>query len=66
MATVNANRPCGIAFDDGTRVELRVGLNEDVPDAVKTHPYFKALEADGDVMIIAGKPGRKASEKDAE
>ena len=66
MATVNANRPCGVALEDGARVDFKVGLNEDVPDAVKSHPYFKALEADGDVMIIAGKPGRKASEKDAE
>ncbi len=66
MATVNANRPCGVALEDGTRVDFKVGLNEDVPDAVKSHPYFKALEADGDVMIIAGKPGRKASDKDAE
>ena len=66
MATVNANRPVSIALDDGTRVELRVGVNEDVPDAVKSHPYFKALEADGDAMVIAGKPGRKAADKDAE
>lgn len=66
MATVNANRPCSVVFDDGVKVDFKVGLNEDVSDAVKTHPYFKALEADGDVMIIAGKPGRKASDKDAE
>lgn len=75
MATVNANRPCGIAFDDGTRVELRVGLNEDVPDAVKKHPYFKALVAEGDVQVVAveeaddveeqkdEKPGRRRGKK---
>ena len=52
MATVNANRPVSIALDDGTRVELRVGVNEDAPDKIKKHPYFKALVADGDVHLV--------------
>lgn len=62
MATVNANRPCAIAFDDGTRVDLRVGLNEDVPDKIKKHPYFKALAADGDVHLVAPEAIEEAEE----
>jgi len=60
MAQAEFKRPASI---DG--VEYKVGVNE-IDDSVKSHWFFKALEADGEVLVIAGKPGRKPAEKDAE
>ena len=64
MATVNAIRPVSIALDDGARVDLRVGLNEDVPDKIKKHSYFKALVADGDVHLVVSEEAEEIEDAD--